>query len=171
MKGIVEAFIEQELIKRRIEYEKSRHSPNYSLHSISVGDWVNVWDIDNNKYTRPYKVLSVHLDGTIQLVLNGYNLDNPISTNIEYVDHIKITDEILIGFGFSVKKLDGYPYGDGYFYEGCDLVYQMNRNKLVYNLKKTARYSTITYLDELQSEIEPYFGIKLEWQGDNNKQV
>lgn len=171
MKGIVEVFIEQELNRRKIQYEKSRNSPNYSLHSISVGDWVKVWDIDNNKYTIPYKVLSVHLDGTIQLVLNGYNLDNPISTNIEYVDHIKITDEILIGFGFSVKKLDAYPYGDGYFYKGYDLVYQMKRNKLVYNLKKTARYSTITYLDELQSEIELHYGIKLEWQGDNNKQV
>ena len=101
-----------------MEYKKDIRTKNLTLHDIHVGDWVQVWIEMAERYTTPLKIISIHDDGTIYLVLSDEERLTPWEEDIKNVDALPITKELLQGFGFDVVQ-KSYPT-DEYevFYNG-----------------------------------------------------
>ena len=107
-----------------MEYKKDKRTENLTLRDIHVGDWVQVWSEITERYSPPLKIISIHDDGTIYLVTSDEERCTPFEENINNVDAIPITTELLQGFGFDVVQ-KSYPT-DEYevFYNGekiCEL--------------------------------------------------
>ena len=87
-----------------MEYKKDKRTKNLTLRDIHVGDWVQVWSEQTERYSPPLKIISIHDDGTIYLVTSDEEICTPFEENIKNVDALPITPELLKGFGFVVKK-------------------------------------------------------------------
>ena len=92
-----------------MEYKKDKRTKNLTLRDIHVGDWVQVWSEQTERYSPPMKIISIHDDGTIYLVTSDDERCTPWEENIKNVDALTITPELLIGFGFEVKGVS-LPY-------------------------------------------------------------
>lgn len=96
-----------------MEYQKDIRTKNLTLHDIHVGDWVQVWLEMAEHYTIPMKIISIHDDGTIYLVSSDEERLTPWEEDIKNVDALRITADLLKGFGFEVSEMDddrGTPY-------------------------------------------------------------
>ena len=91
-----------------MEYKKDKRTENLTLRDIHVGDWVQVWSEITERYSPPLKIISIHDDGTIYLVTSDEERCTPFEENINNVDALPITKELLQGFGFDVVQKD-YP--------------------------------------------------------------
>ena len=91
-----------------MEYKKDKRTDNLTLRDIHVGDWVQVWSETAERYSPPLKIISIHDDGTIYLVTSDEERCTPFEENINNVDALEITPELLKGFGFDVVQKD-YP--------------------------------------------------------------
>ena len=91
-----------------MEYKKDKRTENLTLRDIHVGDWVQVWSEITERYSPPLKIISIHDDGTIYLVTSDEERCTPFEENINNVDALEITPELLKGFGFDVVQKD-YP--------------------------------------------------------------
>ena len=149
----------------------NKRTKNLSLRDIHVGDWVQVWKEGPKEYTPPLRVISIHDDGNIHLVLSDDGRCEPWEENIKNVDALPVTPSVLMGFGFEVKK-ESY----------CKIAYE-----ILYQGKPIATLSTYIYpgkpelilkgrrcnyihefcglLDELGIEL------KLEWKGYEGDKV
>ena len=86
-----------------MEQEKIKRTRNFSLRKIHVGDWVQVWMPDYKIYYQPTKVIAIQDDGTIYHMV-GKRRSKPLVDRIEYIDMVPITEEILLGFGFTLRE-------------------------------------------------------------------
>ena len=96
-----------------MEYKKDIRTKNLTLRDIHVGDWVQVWSEATERYSPPLKIISICDDGTIYLVLSDEERLTPWEENIKNVDALRITADLLKGFGFEVSEMDddrGTPY-------------------------------------------------------------
>lgn len=96
-----------------MDYKKDIRTKNLTLHDIHVGDWVQVWIEMAERYSPPLKIISIHDDGTIYLVLSDEERPTPWEEDIKNVDALRITADLLKGFGFDVSEMDddrGTPY-------------------------------------------------------------
>lgn len=92
-----------------MEYKKNKRTKNLTLRDIHVGDWVQVWSEQTERYSPPLKIISIHDDGTIYLVTSDEERCTPFEENIKNVDALPITPELLKGFGFVVNGVS-LPY-------------------------------------------------------------
>ena len=91
-----------------MEYKKDKRTENLTLRDIHVGDWVQVWSEQTERYSPPLKIIQICDDGTIYLVTSDEERFNPLEENLKNVDALPITKELLQGFGFDVAQKD-YP--------------------------------------------------------------
>ena len=88
------------------EYQKDKRTKNLTLRDIHVGDWVQEWSPIPEKYSPPMKVSCINYDGTVYLVPDDEHYCDPTETEIENVDALPITPELLKGFGFELRNKD-----------------------------------------------------------------
>ena len=85
-----------------MEYKKDVRTNNLTLRDIYVGDWVQVWSETAERYSPPLKIIQICDDGTIYLVTSDEERPTPWEEDINNVDVLPITPELLKGFGFEV---------------------------------------------------------------------
>lgn len=91
-----------------MEYKKDKRTKNLTLREIHVGDWVQVWSEQTERYSPPLKITQICDDGTIYLVTSDEEICTPWEEDIKNVDALPITKELLQGFGFDVVPKE-YP--------------------------------------------------------------
>ena len=96
-----------------MEYKKDTRTKNLTLRDIHVGDWVQVWSEQTERYSPPLKITQICDDGTIYLVTSDEERPTPWEEDIKNVDALPIDKEILEGFGFEVIP-KGYFTDDGF---------------------------------------------------------
>ena len=147
-----------------MEYKKDRRTENLTLRDIHVGDWVQVWSEQTERYSPPLKIIQICDDGTIYLVTSDEERCTPLEEDIKNVDALPITPELLQGFGFDVVPQD----------------YPKDEYDIIYNEKKICElwmYSNLCTLETPWQSYE-YFHefigflyytlpktLKLEWKG------
>ena len=116
-----------------MEYRKDKRTKNLTLRDIHVGDWVQVWSEQTERYSPPLKIIQICDDGTIYLVTSDEERPTPWEEDIKNVDALEITPELLKGFGFEIIK-KAYPLGESeVLYNGkkiCELWEYSNRYEL-----------------------------------------
>ena len=117
-----------------MEYRKDKRTKNLSLRDIHVGDWVQVWSEQAERYSPPLKIIQICDDGTIYLVTSDEERCTPWEEDIKNVDALEITPELLKGFRFEIIK-KAYPLGvSEVFYNDkkmCELWEYTNTYELV----------------------------------------
>ena len=96
-----------------MEYRKDKRTKNLTLRDIHVGDWVQVWSEQAERYSPPLKIIQICDDGTIYLVTSDEERCTPWEEDIKDVDALEITPDLLKGFGLELVKKD-YPIGESY---------------------------------------------------------
>ena len=135
-----------------MEYKKDKRTKNLTLRDIHVGDWVQVWSEQAERYSPPLKIISIHDDGTVYLVTSDEERPTPWEKDINNVDALPITQDILKGFELEVKYIDGL---------GEILLHKNNLTG--HNGDIILRFR---YIHELINEFEKYPSpVKLEWKG------
>ena len=88
-----------------MEYKTDKRTKNLTLRDIHVGDWVQVWSEQTERYTPPLKIIQIYDDGTIYLVGSDEERCTPWEEDIRNVDALPIDADLLKGFGFSKLPL------------------------------------------------------------------
>ena len=83
-----------------MEYRKDKRAKNLTLRDIHVGDWVQVWSEQAERYSPPLKIIQICDDGTIYLVTSDEERCMPWEEDIKDVDALPIDEDLLRGFGF-----------------------------------------------------------------------
>ena len=96
--------------------KKNKRTENLTLRDIHVGDWVQVWSEQTERYSPPLKIIQICDDGTIYLVTSDEERPTPLEEDIKNVDALPITKELLQGFGFDVVPKD-------YLKDEYDIIY------------------------------------------------
>ena len=89
-----------------MEYKKDKRTMKLTMRDIHVGDWVQVWSEQAERYSPPLKIIQICDDGTIYLVTSDEERCTPFEENIKNVDALPITHELIKGFGFDVVPKD-----------------------------------------------------------------
>ena len=89
-------------------YKTDIRTKNLTLRDIHVGDWVQVWSEQAERYSPPLKIIQICDDGTIYLVTSDEERPTPWEEDIKNVDALPITKELLQGFVFDVVPKE-YP--------------------------------------------------------------
>lgn len=82
---------------------------NLTLRDVHVGDWVQVWSPVTNRYMPPTKIFALFEDGTVYHAISDDQGDF-FEDNIENVDALPITAELLEGFGFEIERSTDNPF-------------------------------------------------------------
>ena len=86
-----------------MKYKTDKRTKNLTLRDIHVGDWVQVWSEQAERYSPPLKIIQICDDGTIYLVTSDEERCTPWEEDIKNVDALPITPELLRGFGFEIE--------------------------------------------------------------------
>ena len=147
-----------------MEYRKDKRTKNLTLRDIHVGDWVQVWSEQAERYSPPLKIIQICDDGTIYLVTSDEERPTPWEEDIKNVDALPITPELLKGFGLEVIK-KSYLLGESeVFYNGkkiCELWEYNNIYEIV------ILWHSYWYFHQLIDDIYEHFPeiLNLEWKG------
>ena len=141
-----------------MEYKKDKRTKNLTLRDIHVGDWVQVWSEQTERYSPPMKIISIHDDGTIYLVTSDEERCTPFEENIKNVDAMPITNELLKGFGFEIDVNKYYDYIIRY--NGMDLTL----GELIEIDACKYRIRDCIYMHQFIIYAEDYLGVKIEWK-------
>ena len=135
-----------------MEYRKDKRTKNLTLRDIHVGDWVQVWSEQAERYSPPLKIIQICDDGTIYLVTSDEERPTPWEEDIKNVDALPITSELLKGFELEVKHVDGF---------GRMLLHKNNLTGFTESIVLSFRY-----IHELIDYLAIYMpSVKLEWKG------
>ena len=135
-----------------MEYRKDKRTKNLTLRDIHVGDWVQVWSEQTERYSPPLKIIQICDDGTIYLVTSDEERPTPWEEDIKNVDALPITPELLKGFELEVKHVDGL---------GRMLLHKNNLTGFTESIVLSFRY-----IHELIEYLAIYMpSVKLEWKG------
>lgn len=152
-----------------MEYEKAKRTKNLTLRDIHVGDWVQVWSEATERYSPPLKIISICDDGTIYFALSDEERLTPWEEDIKNVDALRITADLLKGFGFEVSEMDddrGTPYQE--------VEYNGKYIGALYYYKEEEAYLHVCgcnciYMHELISyNYRNHIDINFEWKGVKN---
>ena len=141
-----------------MEYKKDKRTKNLTLRDIHVGDWVQVWSEQAERYSPPLKIISIHDDGIIYLVTSYGERSTPWEENIKNIDALEITKELLEGFDF-----EEIIFGRFYYKE-----YPFKYSIPTGNLYIGNVASPIEYFHDLQDDLAKYLPdkqLKFEWKG------
>lgn len=142
-----------------MEYKTDKRTKNLTLRDIHVGDWVQVWRDTIKQHYPPMKIISIDDDGTVGLIIDEEQRFDPMLENIEDIDALPITEELLLGFGFTAKSgsEDTYSYFENSF------TYNVRHKKLM--LLNIGYF--LVYFHEMQSILaKTYSGeFNFEWKG------
>ena len=149
-----------------MEYKKDKRTKNLTLRDIHVGDWVQVWSEQTERYSPPLKIIQICDDGTIYLVTSDEERPTPWEEDIKNVDALPITEEVLLGFGFEKSEN---------FYWFKNSVFAIDRQLGVMDIIYTDKYEEsqkledVEYMHELQQALseERNFidNFNIEWKG------
>ena len=149
-----------------MEYKKDKRTKNLTLRDIHVGDWVQVWSEQTERYSPPLKIIQICDDGTIYLVTSDEERCDPWEEDIKNVDALPIDGDILVGFGFEKS---------GNFYSFKNSVFAIDKQLDVMDIFYIDKYGETIYLEdigymhELQqalSEERNFIGnFNIEWKG------
>lgn len=92
-----------------MEYRTDKRTKNLTLRDIHVGDWVQVWSEQAERYSPPLKIIQICDDGTIYLVTSDEERPTPWEEDIKNVDALPIDGDLLRGFGFE-NLCDNFYY-------------------------------------------------------------
>ena len=135
-----------------MEYKIDKRTKNLTLRDIHVGDWVQVWSEQAERYTPPLKIIQICDDGAIYLVTSDEERPTPWEEDIKNVDALPITSELLKGFELEVKHVDGF---------GRMLLHKNNLTGFTESVVLSFRY-----IHELIDYLAIYMpSVKLEWKG------
>ena len=135
-----------------MEYKTDKRTKNLTLREIHVGDWVQVWSEQTERYSPPLKIIQICDDGTIYLVGSDEERCTPWEEDIKNVDALPITSELLKGFELEVKHVDGF---------GRMLLHKNNLTGFTESVVLSFRY-----IHELIDYLAIYMpSVKLEWKG------
>ena len=143
-----------------MEYKKDKRTRNLTLRDIHVGDWVQVWSEQTERYSPPLKIIQICDDGTIYLVTSDEERPTPWEEDIKNVDALPITPELFQGFGFKqIMESGSFRYGNNNFY------FNTNSNELHGSNCPDCGFK-VEYFHELQDWFD-YLGydINFEWKG------
>ena len=146
-----------------MEYKKDKRTKNLTLRDIHVGDWVQVWSEQTERYSPPLKIIQICDDGTIYLVGSDEERPTPWEEDIKNVDALEIDADLLRGFGFEVVRKD-YPADNEVFYNGKKICELWQYNK-IYEI--TTPWHSYWYFHQFIDDIYERFPeiLKLEWKG------
>lgn len=88
-----------------MEYKTHKRTKNLTLRDIHVGDLVQVWSEQTERYSPPLKITQICDDGTVYLIIDDENRLDPWEENIKDIDGIPITIDILKGFGITISDV------------------------------------------------------------------
>ena len=166
-----------------MEYKTDERTKNLTLRDIHVGDWVQLWSEQTERYSPPLKIIQICDDGTIYLVTSDEERPTPWEEDIKNVDALPITDDALLGFGFIEDKNNpntykllleeregSYPdnylyaekYGIGYNFYFKDYKF----NGFEHGIENEPLPVYEDYIHCLQEIMYDFFKVyKLEWKG------
>ena len=166
-----------------MEYKKDKRTKNLTLRDIHIGDWVQVWSEQAERYSPPLKIIQICDDGTIYLVTSDEERCTPWEEDIKNVDALPITEDVLLGFGFTEDKYNPNTYKllleeregsypDNYLYaEKCGIGYKFyfkvyNYTGFEYAIENEPLPIYENCIHELQEMMYYLFKVhKLEWKG------
>ena len=149
-----------------MEYKKDTRTKNLTLRDIHVGDWVQVWSEQTERYSPPLKIIQICDDGTIYLVTSDEERPTPWEEDIKDVDALVIDGDILVGFGFE-KSGDFYSFKNSVF----AIDKQLDVMDIFYIDKygESTSLGDIAYMHELQQALHEernFIGdFNIEWKG------
>ena len=142
-----------------MEYRKDKRTKNLTLRDIHVGDWVQVWSEQAERYSPPLKIIQICDDGTIYLVTSDEERCTPWEEDIKNVDALPITPELLQGFGFKqIMESGSFRYGNNNFY------FNTNSNEL-HGEYCPGCGSKVDFFHGLQAWLYNNYDINFEWKG------
>ena len=149
-----------------MEYKTDKRTKNLTLRDIHIGDWVQEWSPIPEKYSPPMKVSCINYDGTVYLVPDDEHYCDPVETEIENVDALPITPELLKGFGFELRNKNVVTGGfvEYIFYGNAHVghLYSHLNGEITYSSLGT----DFKYMHEMCSIMCKYCpNAKLEWKG------
>ena len=149
-----------------MEYRKDKRTKNLTLRDIHVGDWVQLWSEQAERYSPPLKIIQICDDGTIYLVTSDEERSTPWEENIKNVDALPITPELLKGFGFEIKK-----QVNTYLIKGFNIFWGEEQLNLCVLKDYDGIYKIVTftrsfrYYNSFQHYLADVSTIKTEWKG------
>lgn len=88
-----------------MKYKKDKRTKNLTLRDIHVGDWVQVWSEQAERYSPPLKITQICDDGTIYLITSDEERPTPWEEDINDVDALEITIELLEGSDLKLSNM------------------------------------------------------------------
>ena len=150
-----------------MEYKKDKRTKNLTLRDIHVGDWVQVWSEETERYSPPLKITQICDDGTVYLIIDEENRLDPWEENIKDIDALPITPDLLRGFGFEVHGIVEGEFCGEYqeVYLNCRYI-----GKFLYLERRLVNFETDKGVRDYMHELITYLyekdiDIKLEWKG------
>ena len=152
-----------------MEYKKDTRTKKLTLRDIHVGDWVQVWSEQTERYSPPLKITQICDDGTIYLVTSDEERCTPWEEDIKNVDALEITPDLVRGFGF--ENSDNF-----YSLDAGDSLVMAIDNQLgimdfayIDKFYETVKLDDICYMHELQQALHEernFIGnFNIEWKG------
>ena len=158
-----------------MKYETHKRTKNLTLRDIHVGDWVQVWSEETERYSPPLKITQICDDGTVYLIISEKNRLYPWEENIKNIDALPIDADLLRGFGFDVihqasdepciepylVKIDNIRIGELCLTTLFDVkMWDLKVKKDPFDMEY------LKYMHELVGYMHRYYiDIKLEWKG------
>ena len=151
-----------------MEYKTDKRTKNLSLRDIHIGDWVQVWRAEEERYSPPLKITQICVEGTVHLVSKDEDRGTPSEwvESIKNIDALPITAGVLLGFGFE-KSGDFYSFKNSVF----AIDKQLGVMDVIYIDKygESTELEDIGYMHELQqalSEERNFIAdFKIQWKG------
>lgn len=150
-----------------MKYNKDKRTKNLTLREIHVGDWVQVWSEETERYTPPLKIMQICDDGTIYLIGSEDERPMPLEEDIKNIDTLRIDNKVLRGFGFVYAKNKSYKLAID---DDKDLIYSLSENYFYIKDKSTKSNSEKYYaftINDLQYKSYRFlkYNLELEWKG------
>lgn len=121
-----------------MEYPNNKRVKSLGLRDIHIGDWVQVWRAEEERYSPPLKITQICAEGTVHLVSKDEDRGTPSEwvESIKNIDALPITVGVLLGFGFEKS-------GDFYFFKNS-----------VFAIDKQLDVMDVIYIDKYGESIE-----------------
>ena len=147
-----------------MEYKKDERTKNLTLRDIHVGDWVQVWSEQTERYSPPLKIIQICDDGTVYLIGSEEERSTPWEEDIKNIDALPITPELIEGFGMKIVKNE-YQKNRYYVYYNGNYICELR--KTINGCKLKTLWHNCVYFHEITDFMCFYCPqmLNLEWKG------
>ena len=153
-----------------MEYPNNKRVKKLGLRDIHIGDWVQVWRAEEERYSPPLKITQICAEGTVHLVSKDEDRGTPSEwvESIKNIDALPITVGVLLGFGFE-KSGDFYSFKNSIF--AIDKQLDIMEISYIDKYEESQKLEDVEYMHELQQalyEERNFIGdFNIEWKGVN----